>query len=299
MGFKIPRNCITRVKDRIPSFYIEHTKVSSKNNNIIISNKDGEHTLPVASIAVLLLGPGTSITHDAAQILSESGTLCAWSDSFGGNCHCYMIPDAKIWNDTSKNAEQQALIASNSKMRTKAVRKMFEIRYGEEYDHSKQRTIKQMMGMEGNHVRRTYETYASEYGIKWDGRIAKVSDMEDNDVANFIITMAMQELYNLITAICYSIGCVPSLGILHMGHSKSFIFDIADLWKERYVIPFAFERASKHRDSNIRDYQFKKKVRSDIRDFINSNRFAQKSIDAISDILWKSQDEDIHIIQDG
>lgn len=285
----IPRQCLPRVKNRITSLYIEHAKISVKNANIVATSKDGEHSIPAAALAVLLLGPGTSITHDASQILAECGVLCAWSDSFGGNCHSFMLPASKIWNDQSDYAIQQAKIASSPKLRTRAVRTMFEIRYGDEYDQSKQRSISHMMGIEGRHVRQTYERCASKYGVDWSGRVARIRDMQSDDLANFAITMVMQEMYNIITAVCYSVGCIPSLGILHRGHSNSFVFDIADLWKESDVIPFAFATASNtNRKINIHTYPDKKLVREEIKRFMSQGDFAQRSLEAIQTILWSS-----------
>lgn len=41
-----------------------------------------------------------------------------------------------------------------------------------------------------------------------------------------------------------AIGMSPGLGFVHTGHDKSFVYDIADLYKVEYTIPLAFEIAS-------------------------------------------------------
>ena len=39
-------------------------------------------------------------------------------------------------------------------------------------------------------------------------------------------------------------GCAPGLGFVHVGHEKSFVYDVADLYKAEATIPIAFEIAA-------------------------------------------------------
>lgn len=48
-------------------------------------------------------------------------------------------------------------------------------------------------------------------------------------------------LYNLCFASIVSLGYSPGLGFIHTGRSRSFVYDIADLYKADSVIPAAFE----------------------------------------------------------
>ena len=41
-----------------------------------------------------------------------------------------------------------------------------------------------------------------------------------------------------------SLGCSPALGFVHVGHERSFVYDIADLYKADVTIPIAFEIAA-------------------------------------------------------
>src|SRR5699024_4521550 len=45
-------------------------------------------------------------------------------------------------------------------------------------------------------------------------------------------------------AVIVSLGCSPGLGFVHTGHERSFVYDIADLYKSEYAIPCAFEVAA-------------------------------------------------------
>jgi CRISPR-associated protein Cas1 len=42
-----------------------------------------------------------------------------------------------------------------------------------------------------------------------------------------------------------ALGCAPGLGFIHTGHERSFVYDIADLYKAQITIPIAFEVAAK------------------------------------------------------
>lgn len=47
-------------------------------------------------------------------------------------------------------------------------------------------------------------------------------------------------------AVIYALGCSPGLGFIHVGHERSFVYDIADLYKAEFTIPIAFEIASQN-----------------------------------------------------
>ena len=51
-------------------------------------------------------------------------------------------------------------------------------------------------------------------------------------------------LYGLAYAVIVSLGCSPGLGFVHVGHDRSFVYDIADLYKAEVTIPIAFEVAA-------------------------------------------------------
>jgi CRISPR-associated protein Cas1 len=42
-----------------------------------------------------------------------------------------------------------------------------------------------------------------------------------------------------------ALGCVPGLGFVHTGHIRSFVYDIADLYKADITIPIAFDIAAR------------------------------------------------------
>lgn len=62
---------LPRVKDRMTFIYLEHCKLSRDNNAITVTDDEGVVCIPAAGISVLLLGPGTDITHRAVELIGE------------------------------------------------------------------------------------------------------------------------------------------------------------------------------------------------------------------------------------
>ncbi|MFT4122904.1 MAG: hypothetical protein QM635_03630 [Microbacteriaceae bacterium] len=48
----------------------------------------------------------------------------------------------------------------------------------------------------------------------------------------------------MVHAVVVALGCAPGLGFVHTGHARSFVFDIADLYKAEITIPIAFDVAA-------------------------------------------------------
>ena len=55
-------------------------------------------------------------------------------------------------------------------------------------------------------------------------------------------------LYGVVHSVIVALGCSPGLGFIHTGHERSFVYDIADLYKAQITIPIAFQVASEETD---------------------------------------------------
>ncbi len=62
--------------------------------------------------------------------------------------------------------------------------------------------------------------------------------------------MANSCLYGVCHAAIVAIGMSPALGFMHHGNQRSFVFDVADLYKVDVVLPIAFATVAEH-DRNI------------------------------------------------
>lgn len=59
-------NELPRISDRVSFIYVEHAKINRQDSAIIFLDNRGIVKIPCAMIGVLLLGPGTDISHRAS-----------------------------------------------------------------------------------------------------------------------------------------------------------------------------------------------------------------------------------------
>lgn len=92
---------LPRVAERIPYLYLEQCVIKRMNNALVAADENGETQLPIATIAVLMLGPGTTITHDAVVLASDTGAIIVWAGEQGVR-HIVAVPHSPappdFWN---------------------------------------------------------------------------------------------------------------------------------------------------------------------------------------------------------
>ena len=102
-------------------------------------------------------------------------------------------------------------------------------------------TMQQLRGREGSRVRKAYREASKKTGVPWNGRDYQPEDFSASDKVNQALSAGHACLYGLAYAVIVSLGCSPGLGFVHVGHDRSFVYDIADLYKAEVTIPIAFE----------------------------------------------------------
>jgi CRISPR-associated protein Cas1 len=198
-------------------------------------NADGDViSIPCGVINCILLGPGTSITHDAVKILAEYNCNVFWTGEDGLKFYaCGMSPTAD-----SKNFRLQMRLACDKKKSLEIARKMFARRFPDEDISDK--SLAQLKGMEGIRVKNQYQFYADKYKVLWDYRNAHLTDFDDASETNKWITMFNQFIYSILCSATISLGYSPHIGFVHSGSPLPFIYDMADLYKEKLCIEPAF-----------------------------------------------------------
>jgi len=171
----------------------------------------------------------------------------------------------------------QAKLALDEDLRLKVVRKMFELRFGEEAP--KRRSVDQLRGIEGARVRKIYGLLAKQYGVEWNGRRYDPKDWDSSDVANKCLSAATSCLYGITEAAVLAAGYAPAVGFIHTGKPLSFVYDIADIIKFDTVVPIAFRVAKQNPKSPDRE------VRMACRDAFRSQKTLQKLIPLIEEVL--------------
>src|SRR6476620_1608383 len=81
---------LPKVRDSWSYLYAEHCKIDQDDRAIALYDAEGKTPVPCAALSVLLVGPGTSITHAAIRTLAEKGCLVFWTGEQSGRfyAHC-------------------------------------------------------------------------------------------------------------------------------------------------------------------------------------------------------------------
>lgn len=225
---------LPKFADGLSFLYLEHAKIESNSSGIMACQKDGSVAIPVAALAVLLLGPGTSITHAAVKILADNGCSILW---VGEECQRMY---ASGMGETRRSARllKQALLWVNPKSRQEVIRRMYEVRFSDPLPPDL--SLQQIRGMEGVRVRDAYAKAAKEAGVEWHGRNFTSGDWNKADPVNRALSAANSCLYGICHAAIVSAGYSPGIGFIHTGKLLSFVYDVADLFKVETVIPASF-----------------------------------------------------------
>lgn len=255
---KITRDTLPQIKDRYPFLYLERGRLEIDDSSVKWIDCDGQVIrLPVATVSTLLLGPGTTITHEAVKVLSASNCNVCW---VGEDSLLFYASGISPTADT-RNLLRQIQAAYDKRSALAVARRMFARRFPNETLSGK--TLHELMGMEGIRVRGIYAKKAEEYGVGWKGRNYIPGKIELSDITNQILTSCNSALYGILTSCIYSMGFSPHVGFIHSGSPLPFVYDMADLYKEELCIDLAFAMTKelagtydKHRVANA----FRKRV---------------------------------------
>lgn len=229
---------LPRIGDRVSFVYVEHAKINRKDSAVTFVDSRGEVRVPAAMIGVLLLGPGTDISHRAVELIGDTGTSMIWVGERGVRHYAHGRPLAHSTRFLVKQAE----LVSNVRLRLAVARKMYQMRFPNE-DVSAL-TMQQLRGREGARVRSVYRRYSKQYGVEWSGRVYEVDDFASGTPANQALSATNVCLYGLAHSVIVAMGMSPGLGFIHTGHDLAFVYDVADLYKAEITIPLSFEIAS-------------------------------------------------------
>lgn len=233
---------LPKLRDSISYIYLEHAKIEQDDLSIVAIRKDGRIPIPVAATTCLLLGPGTSVTHAAIRTMEENGCMVIWCGEKATRFYASGMGETR----SSKNLLLQAQCCVDPDKHMQVVRKMYALRFpGINTDGM---TLQQIRGMEGIRVRKTYEMFGKNTGVKWKKRKYKSDSWEASDTINQALSEANAMLYGVCHAAIVSMGFSPGLGFIHTGKQLSFVYDIADLYKTETTIPAAFEAVARGGD---------------------------------------------------
>lgn len=227
---------LVRVEDRLSFLYVERSTLGRDANAVTISDAAGTVHVPAADLGVLMLGPGTRVTHQAMLLLAENGSTVIWVGEFGVRYYAH----GRALAETSRLIEAQARLVSDRSLRLGVARRMYAMRFPED-DEVYGLTMQQLRGREGARVRKCYRQHSERTGVPWGSRKYDPEDFDAGDAINKALSVAHSCLYGVVHAVTVALGASPALGFIHSGHSRAFVYDVADLYKAEVTIPVAFD----------------------------------------------------------
>ncbi|MBC6807233.1 subtype I-E CRISPR-associated endonuclease Cas1 [Corynebacterium sp. LK30] len=262
---------LSRAEDRISFLYLEHCTIGRDSNSLTATDDQGVMHIPSAALGVLMLGPGTRVTHQAMVVIADAGSTIVWVGENGVRYYAHGRPIGR----STRLLEQQAKLVSNRKTRLAVAREMYGMRFSGEDVESL--NMQQLRGREGARVRSVYREWSKITGVEWSRREYRPDDFSDGTPINQALSAAHSCLYGVVHAVMVSLGMSPGLGFVHTGHDRAFVYDIADLYKADITIPVAFTVVSEL-GTEVDTQTLSTTVRRHVRDRIREEKVISRCV---------------------
>ena len=233
----------------------------------------GDYGIPFQSLSMILLGPGSTVSHDALRLMARHGTALVAVGEDG--VRCYTAPP--LMPDTSDTARRQMRAwADADDGRITIAKKMYALRLGEVLP---QQDLSALRGVEGARMRRTYRLVAQRYRIEWRNRRYDRTDPDWADLPNQAINHASVAVTSAAVIAVTATGAIPQLGFIHEHSGEAFALDIADLFRDTILLPAAFQSAREVMDQP--HLEIERHTRRTTGDLLRRERVIAKMIDRI------------------
>ena len=266
---------LPRFRDRWSYIYLDKGRMEVDRTGLKFYQKgqDGVVPIPIDQLAVVMLGPGTTITHAAVKALARNNSLIAWTGEQG--VRLYAANTGGTFS--ARRVIRQAALVSDGRSRLEVAKRMYQFRFQEKL--LEDTSIEAIRGMEGIRVRRAYTEAASKYGVEWNGRQYDQNNWVRSDPVNRALSTAAACLYGVCHAAILSAGYSPALGFIHTGKMLSFVYDVADLYKTEIIVPLAFRLVREAPES------LERAVRLACRDAFAASRIMSRILPDIAEVL--------------
>ena len=237
----------------------------------------GHYAIPFQGVSMILLGPGSTVSHDALRLLARHGTALAAVGEDG--VRCYTAPP--LIPDRSGLARRQARAWADTNARLQIARRMYAWRLGEVLPHG---DISVLRGIEGAKMKATYRLVALQIGITWQGRRYDRARPMATDLPNQALNHAASAVEAAAAIAVAATATIPQLGFIHEDAGQSFVLDIADLFRDSVTIPTAF-RAAKKALRDTASENIERVTRREIGRTLSRERTIPKMIERIKDLF--------------
>ena len=125
-GRNLPRDLheLPKLRDSLSYIYIEKAIIERDNNAIVFIRENERIPVPISAVTVLMLGPGTSITHAAIKIICDSGCMAVWCGE-GNPLLCFWNGETR----SSSNLLRQAKYCMDELKHLEVVRRLYYLRF--------------------------------------------------------------------------------------------------------------------------------------------------------------------------
>ncbi|MYH60714.1 MAG: type I-E CRISPR-associated endonuclease Cas1 [Caldilineaceae bacterium SB0675_bin_29] len=239
--------------------------------------ESGQYGIPFQSLSMILLGPGSTVSHDALRLMARHGTALVAVGEDG--VRCYTAPP--LMPDSSEIARRQMRAWGDAGgSRITVARRMYAMRLGELVPHTE---IDILRGIEGARMRQTYKNLAQRYGIQWKGRRYDRKKPLAADIPNQAINHASVAVTSAAVIAVMAVGAIPQLGFIHEHSGDAFALDIADLFRDTVLLPAAFQSAKAVMENPKLDIE--RQTRRKTGEMLRSERVVSKMIDRIKKLF--------------
>lgn len=247
--------------------------------------ESGQYGIPFQTLSMILLGPGSTVSHDALRLMARHGTALVAVGEDGVRCYTAppLMPDS---SDTARRQMRAWGDAAGS--RITIARRMYAMRLGELVPHTE---IDILRGIEGARMRQTYKNLAQRYGIIWKGRRYDRNKPLAADIPNQAINHASVAVTSAAVIAVTSVGAIPQLGFIHEHSGDAFALDIADLFRDTVLLPAAFQSAKAVMENPKLDVE--RQARKTAGKMLQSQRVIPDMIDRIKKLF-----EDVAPVQE-
>lgn len=265
---------LPRVADRWSHLYLEHGLLEKKDQGLVYYDaQGGVNQVPLDQFAVVMLGPGTKLTHAATRLLADNNTLVCWCGEHGVRLYAHGTGGTH----SASRLLRQVEVWADQDLRLVVIGRMYRMRFSEEIPA--RTTLESIRAMEGYRVRSSYQELALRFGVEWKGRNYDQRAWENADPLNRALSAANSCLYGICHAAILAGGYSPAIGFVHTGKQLSFVYDIADLYKTELTIPIAFEVVAEGND----DVERRARIRC--RDLFHEKRLLRRVLPDIAEVL--------------
>ena len=239
--------------------------------------ESGNYGIPFQTLSMILLGPGSTVSHDALRLMARHGTALVAVGEDG--VRCYTAPP--LMPDSSEIARRQVRAWGDlGGSRITIARRMYAARLGEIFPHQ---DIDILRGMEGARMRQTYKNLAQRYGIPWRGRRYDRNNPLAADIPNQAINHASVAVTSAAVIAVMAVGAIAQLGFIHEHSGDAFALDIADLFRDTVLLPAAFKSAKAvMADPNM---DIERHTRKTTGEMLRSQRVVSQMIDRIKELF--------------